>query len=517
MTAPGGRAPGSEGTSADEFQWHRAAWIALAVLCLAQLVDTIDVTIVNVTLPAIKNGLGFSEGGLQWVVNAYAVCYGGFILLGGRTGDLAGRRRVFMMSVAVFTAASLASGLAPDAWSLIASRSAQGLAAAFMSPATLAMLASTFPEGITRNRAVGIWGAVSGLGGGLGVVLGGLLTSGPGWRWIFFINIPIGAVILGLSPFCLQRGRPAHSARKFDLAGAVTATGGVGLLAYALVTAGSGLVRLILAGVALALILAFVVIESRTADPLMPFSMFRNRAVAGANMVAPLIGASTFAMFFFISLYEQQVLGYSALRTALVYLPLTAAFIIGAGLSPRITPRIGVRGGLVAGSALGAVGLALLARLAPQANIGVAVIAPSVVIGIALGLTFVPLSLASVSGVDRSSVGLASGMMNATRMVGGALGMALVAGVALDRASHLIPGRRLSQAASLLSAHHLESGAKAALVSGFKFGFLVAAALLVLAAVTAAKAFKDEGRNEAVDMMDLMNAAMQTESGTPQD
>jgi EmrB/QacA subfamily drug resistance transporter len=496
--------------SADSFQWQRAAWIALAILCLAQLVDTIDVTIVNVTLPTIKNGLGFSESSLPWVVNAYTVFYGGFILLGGRVGDLAGRRRVFVISVAVFTAASLASGLAPDASALIASRSVQGLAAAFMSPATLAILASTFPEGGARNKAIGIWGSVSGVGGGLGVVIGGLLTNGPGWRWIFFINVPIGAAILILSPLFLQPGRISRPSRRFDFAGAVTATGGAGLLAYALVENGAILWRMLILMAAVLLIVAFIMIESRTADPLVPFRMFRNRAVAGSNVVAPLIGASTFAMFFFISLYEQQVLGYSALTTALVYLPLTAAFIVGAGLSPQIVPRMGIRGGLVLGSAVGAIGLVLLARIKPEQNIGISVILPTVIIGIGLGLTFVPLSLASVSRVDRGEAGLASGMMNATRMVGGALGLALIVSVAIDRASHLLPGRSLTRAANLLSAQHLAPASKAALVSGFQFGFLVAAALLGLAAITAGGLFRNEGRGEPVNMNELMNATMES-------
>jgi len=510
MTAPAEHSTVGTSPPASTFQWHKAAWIALAILCLAQLVDTIDVTIVNVTLPAIKNGLGFSETGLQWVVNAYTVFYGGFILLGGRVGDLAGRRRVFMISVTVFTAASLASGLAPDAGSLIASRSVQGLAAAFMSPATLAILASTFPEGVARNKAVAIWGTVSGVGGGLGVVIGGLLTSGPGWRWVFFINVPIGAAILILSPLFLQPGRAQAGPRRFDLGGAVTATGGAGLLAYALVENGSFLWRMIFFAAALLLIVAFVITESRATDPLVPFAMFRNRAVAGANIVAPLIGASTFAMFFFISLYEQQVLGYSALGTAVVYLPLTGAFIVGSGLSPQIVPKMGVRGGLVIGSALAAIGLVLLARLKPDVSIGISVIMPSVIIGIGLGLTFVPLSLASVSRVERGATGLASGMMNATRLVGGALGLALIVGIAIDRASHLLPGRSLTKAADLLSAPHLSSASKAALVSGFHFGFLVAAALLALAAVTAAVVFRKEGRGEAVNMMEIMNASMES-------
>ena len=514
MTASAEHGTVGASPSADSFQWQKAAWIALAILCLAQLVDTIDVTIVNVTLPTIKNDLGFSESSLQWVVNAYTVFYGGFILLGGRVGDLAGRRRVFMVSVAVFTAASLASGLAPDAGSLIASRSVQGLAAAFMSPATLAMLASTFPEGVARNKAVGIWASVSGVGGGLGVVIGGLLTSGPGWRWIFFINVPIGAAILILTPLFLPAGQVQRGLRRFDLAGAVTVTAGAGLLAYALVENGAILWRMIFLAAALLLIGAFIACESRVAEPLVPFAMFRNRAVAGSNIVAPLIGASTFAMFFFISLYEQQVLGYSALSTAVVYLPLTAAFIVGASLSPQIVPRMGVRGGLVIGSALGAIGLVLLARLKPDVSVGISVILPSVIIGIGLGLTFVPLSLASVSRVERGDTGLASGMMNATRMIGGALGLALIVGVVLDRASHLLPGRSLARAADLLSARNLAPASKAALVSGFQFGFLVAAALLALAAITAAVVFKNEGRGESVNMMEIMNATMESSDTT---
>ena len=340
------------------FTWTRRHVLALVVLCLAALLDTVDVTVVNVAMPTIRTALGFSEGGLAWMVNAYMVPFGGFLLLGGRAGDLLGRRRVLLGGTVLFTLASLGSALAPNSAVMIATRAAEGLAAAFVVPMTLAMLSSVFPAGPARNRAFAIWGGVSAAAGTLGLIVGGLLVSAAGWRWIFIINLPVGVFVLAAAPRLLPADRPASESagaqpgssgrRRFDLAGAVSVTAGSSLLAYAVAQAGShpwGSARTIgmLAGAAV--LLGYFVLHERfvAESPLMPMALWGNRSVAGANITSALLSSAVFAMFYSTTLYMQQVLGYSALRTGLAYLPLGVSILVAAGLAPALVARIGVR------------------------------------------------------------------------------------------------------------------------------------------------------------------------------
>ena len=301
-------------------------WIALILLCVAQFVVVLDASIVNVALPTIGSALHFTESNLPWVVNAYVLTFGGFLLLGGRMADLLGRRRVFIAGLIIFALASLAGGLATNAGQLIAARAVQGLGAATLSPAALSIVATTFRDGAERNKALGIWGAVAGSGGAAGVLLGGVLTDGLGWQWVLWVNVPIGLIAAAIAPSLIAESHAEAETRTFDVAGAVTITGGLSTLVYALVDANSAgwgsTQTIVLLAVAVALLAAFVVIESRSKAPLVPFSIFSIRTVTGADVVGLMVGASLFSMFFFISLYMQQVLGYSAIRAGLSYLPL---------------------------------------------------------------------------------------------------------------------------------------------------------------------------------------------------
>jgi EmrB/QacA subfamily drug resistance transporter len=477
------------------FAWGKRQTVALLILCLAQLVELIDITIVNVALPTMGRALGFSQSDLPWVVNAYIVLFGGLLLLGGRSGDLLGQRRVFLSGILAFTVASLASGLAQSASMLIVTRAVQGLAAAFVSPMTLAMIASAFPEGTPRNRALAAWGAVGGISGSLGVTLGGVLASGPGWRWIFLVNIPVGLSIMALGPRYLNADRPARTHRTFDMAGAVSATAGVIILAYAVSQTSSqpwGSARTItLLAAAGVLIAIFALHEIRFAkEPLIPFSIFSNRSVRGANLVGVLVGGSMFATFYFFSLYQQQVLHYSALKTGLAYLPLTVTLMAFAAITPLLMPRFGVRWLLALGGVIGAAGTFMFAHDSPTGGLWTDVIAPSLVVAPGLALTFVPMTLAAVAGVSSADTGIASGLANVSRTVGGALGLAIITAIASERA------------ASLLRAGHAVS---AALSDGFRLGFTISACLLAASGIAAALLFRDEGRGEKVGIAEMVS------------
>ena len=416
---------------------------ALILLAMTQFVIVIDASIVNVALPSIGSHLHFSRDDLTWVVNSYTLTFGGFLLLGGRMADLLGRRRMFMLGLVVFSLASLAGGVAQSETWLIAARAVQGLGAAIVSPAALSIITTTFADGAERNRALGIWGAVAGAGGAAGVLLGGILTSGLSWRWVLFVNVPIGIAAAALAPRTLAESRREEAGSSFDIPGAVAVTGGLALLVYAVVDAvnvGWGATRTIvcLAGAGV-LLIAFVAIERRQRDPLMPFQIFRLRTLRGANIVGLLIGMSLFSMFFFISLYLQDVLGYSPIKTGLAYLPLAVGIIIAAGVAAQLVTRLGFKTPLIIGMLLVAGGLLWFSQVPATGGSYVSdVLGPSILAAVGLGFAFVPVTIAAVTGTQPHEAGLASGLINTSQQVGGALGLAILATIANSRTQSLI-------------------------------------------------------------------------------
>jgi EmrB/QacA subfamily drug resistance transporter len=447
-------------------------WVALIILCAAQFMVVLDASIVNVALPTIQRSLHFSQQNLQWVVNAYVLLFGGFLLLGGRAADLLGRRRVFIAGLGLFSAASLVGGLSTSEGMLIAARAVQGLGAALLSPAALSIITTTFREGADRNRALGIWGAVAGSGGAAGVLLGGIITSGLGWEWVLFVNVPIGLAAALLARAFVTESRRQTTERHFDLAGATTVTGGLVVLVYAVVkatTAGWGSTQTIgLLALAAALLGAFAIIEHRAREPLMPFSIFRVGSIGGANVVGLLMGAALFSMFFFISLYMQQVLGYSALKAGLSYLPLALGIIAAAGAASQLVTRLGTRRVLVAGMVLVVAALVWFSQVSVGGGYVSDILFPSLLAGVGLGLAFVPVTIGSQEGVTAHDAGLASGLINTSQQIGGALGLAILSTVATSTTNHLLG-----------AAHGAHSALPGALVGGFHDAFLVGAGFAV--------------------------------------
>ncbi len=447
-------------------------WLALALLCASQFMVVLDVSIVNVALPSIEKGLHFTQANLQWVLSAYTLVFGGFLMLGGRAADLLGRRVVFMVGLSVFTLASLACGLAASEGFLIAARAVQGLGAAIISPAALSIVMTTFEEGAERNKALGIWGALGGAGAAAGVLAGGVLTSWLGWDWIFFVNVPVGAAAIALSPVLLRESRADLGHRRFDAAGAVTVTAGLSLLVYAVVTTnkhhwGSGTTIGLLAG-AVALLVAFLGIESRAPAPLMPLGFFRNRTVSGANAVGFVLGGSIFAMFFFLSLYMQQILHYSALKAGVAYLAIALTVIVVAGISQALVTKLGVKTVLVAGMLLLAAAQVWFARLPVGGSYAIDLLPGFLVAAFGLGFSFIPVSIASLAGVAARDAGLASGLINTSQQIGGALGIAIISTVATTHTSHLLgSGDALAPA----------------LNSGFRYAFAVTAGFALAGAL----------------------------------
>ena len=419
-------------TEARDFRERR--WLALGLLCMAQFVVVLDASIVNVAMPSIGTALSFSQENLSWVVNAYVLTFGGFLLLGGRLADLLGRRRVFMSGLVLFAFASLVGGFADSEGMLIAARAVQGLGAAILSPAALSIITTTFTDGAERNKALGVWGAVAGSGGAAGVLLGGVLTDGLGWEWVLWVNVPIGIAAAAIAPTLLADTRSEAVTRSFDVAGAFSVTAGLSVLVYALVDAtdaGWGSAQTIgLLALAVVLIAAFVVIELRSESPLVPFRIFRIRTLTGANIVGILIGASLFSMFFFISLYMQQVLDYSAIKAGLSYLPLALTIILTAGIASQLVTKVGFKPVLAAGMAFIAAGLIWFGQVSVGGSFVSDILGPSLLAAIGLGLAFVTSTIAAVSGVDEHEAGLASGLINTSQEVGGALGLAVLATVA---------------------------------------------------------------------------------------
>ncbi len=466
-------------------------WIALILLCVAQFVVVLDASIVNVALPTIGDALNFTESNLPWVVNAYVLTFGGFLLLGGRMADLLGRRRVFVGGLILFALASLAGGLATNSGQLIAARAVQGLGAAILSPAALSIVTTTFRDGSERNKALGVWGAVAGSGGAAGVLLGGVLTDGLGWEWVLWVNVPIGLAAAFIAPRLLAESRAEGERRTFDAAGAVSITAGLSALVYALVdanNAGWGSFRTIaLLAVSVALIATFVVIELRSASPLMPFRIFRIRTLTGANAVGLMVGASLFSMFFFISLYMQQVLGYSAIHAGLSYLPLAVSIIVSAGIASQMVTRVGYKPVLAAGMAFIAIALVWFSQVSAGGSFAADILGPSLFAAVGLGFAFVTTTIAAVSGVEEHESGLASGLINTTQQVGGALGLAILSAISI------------SVTGTSRDPEVLVSGFHDAFLAGAGFAVLGLVATLVLIKGSDSRAHTELGTNAALE------------------
>ncbi len=401
-------------------------WSALALIVTAQFMVILDVAIVNVALPSIKSDLNFSQTNLQWVVSAYAIMFGGALLLGGRLADLLGRRRLFITGLALFAASSLLCGLAWSEGSLIAFRAVQGLGGALLAPAALSLLMTRFAEGRDRNLALGIYGAASGSGAAVGVLLGGVLTSYLSWSWIFFINVPVGVAAIALAPLLLQESRADVTHRHFDFPGAASITAGLMLLVYAMTRAtsdgwGSGSTLALLAGAA-ALVLAFVAIELRSPSPLLPLRIFRSRTLSAANAAMAIVGAVAFSEFFVLTLYLQDVLHYSAVMSGAAFAGFALSVVVLSNVAQVIVGRFGVRPTLTAGLLLSAISVAWLTQLPVDGHYFWNLFPAFVLGGAGMGLSFVPVTIASLTGVERSDAGVASGLINTSRQIGGAIG-----------------------------------------------------------------------------------------------
>ena len=477
----------------------RRRWIALAVIVTAQFMVVLDVAIVNVALPTIKTDLHFTQENLQWVVTAYSIMFGGVLLLGGRMADLLGRRRLFMAGLALFTVFSLLDGLAWSEGSLIAFRSLQGLGAALLSPAALSILTTTFAEGRERNLALGIWGAVSGSGGAAGVLLGGALTSSFSWSWIFFINVPVGVLVLALTPRLVRESRAEVAHRHFDVPGAASITGGLMLLVYAMTRAvqhGWGTGRTIgLLVAAMVLVVTFVVVEARSSAPLLPLRMFRLRTITGSNLAGLLMGGAVFSQFFLLTLYMQQVLHYSALQTGVAYVALTLAVIVFANVAQALALRFGIRPVLSIGLLLAAAGLVLYARLPVDGRYFWDLLPAFLLSGIGMALAFIPMTIGALSGVRSADAGIASGLINTSQQIGGAIGVAAATTIAATYTSRYLdahPGRADG----------------AALTHGFAIAFYTLAAVTVIAALLCALVVESKAELVAEDESAVGEAAV---------
>jgi EmrB/QacA subfamily drug resistance transporter len=439
----------------------------LILLCLVQFMDVLDASILNIALPSIKRDLGFSQEGLQWIVNGYILTYGGFLLLGGRVADLLGRRRILVTGLIVFAGASMVGGLAHSESLLIAARFAQGFGAAMLSPAALSSLTTIFSKGRERNTALGAWAAVSGLGGAAGVLFGGLLTEGPGWRWVLFVNVPFAAVALVGAFALLKAERGKARLANFDALGAFLVTGGMLLLVYSLVKApdfGWGAARTI-GGLAVAatLLAGFVVNELRVRNPLVPMEILRVKGVAVADVTQLITAAGFLPMFFFLTLYMQTVLDYSPIQTGLAYLPLTGGFIIATSISSQLFARIGTKPVIVVGAVIASVGLYLLSRI-PVDGSYVSDILPGLLIAsIGLGGVFVGATTAANAGVSEDKAGLAAGLLNTGTQLGAALGLAIFSALATERTTSVL------QAGHSTVAHAATEGFQLALLTGAFF------------------------------------------------
>jgi len=457
---------------------HASPLLVLVIVALAQFMVILDATVVNVALPSIQRGLHFSTDTLQWVVNAYTLSFGGFLLLGGRAADLIGRKRLFMIGVVVFSLASLLNGLATSAWMLVAGRTLQGLGGALVSPAALAVLTTTFSEGAERTRALAVWSAVAVGGGAAGLLLGGILTDLFSWQWVFFVNVPVGVGALLLALRYVPESRSEGIGRGVDVGGAFAITAGLMVLVYALVNAqqagwASGQ-TFGLAAVSAALLATFLVLEMRLRNPLIRLGIFRMRSLTSSNLVMLLVAAGMFAMFFFASLYVQEILGYSPLTAGLAFLPVTAGIIAGAGLSQQLIKQVGVRIVGVGGMALAAAGLLLLSRVPVAGSYAADLLPGLMTMAVGMGFTFVPITLIATTNVEPRDAGLASGLLNTSQQLGGALGLAVLATLAAN-----------STTTTLASLGGVPNAAArvSATVGGFRVAFFVGACLMIAGSV----------------------------------
>jgi EmrB/QacA subfamily drug resistance transporter len=454
-------------------------WLILVIACLAQFMVVLDATVVNVALPSIQRGLHFSPANLQWVVNAYTLIFGGFLLLGGRAADLLGRRRLFIAGVGLFAAASMLNGLAHSSTLLILGRGLQGLGGALVSPAALSIITTTFTETSERTRALSVWSAIAAGGAAAGLLLGGVLTDLASWRWVFFVNVPVGVITTMLALRFIPESRAETEHRSFDVLGATTITGGLLVLVYGIVKAqafGWGSPRTIglLAGGA-ALVALFIAIERRAVAPLVRLAIFRVRSLAAADAALLLVGSAMFGMFFFASLYVQEILGYSPLRAGLAFLPVTVGIAAGAGAAQQLISRFGVRAVATVGVGIAAAGMLILTTVSVHGSYG-SLLVGLIPLSIGMGLVFVPITLLATSGVGEADAGLASGLFNTAQQVGGSLGLALMSTFAASRTTGLLHSSttHVTLASAKVAGYHVAFAAGAVML-------LLAAGILVLA------------------------------------
>jgi EmrB/QacA subfamily drug resistance transporter len=458
----------------------RLKWFGLALLSAVQFMVVLDIAVVNVALPSIQVDLGFSQANLQWVISAYALVFGGFLLLGGRSADLVGRRRVFVLGIVAFIIGSLLCGFAWSETSLIGARALQGLGAAAISPAALSILMTSFKEGRDRNIALGVWGGVGGFGAAAGVLLGGVLTDALSWEWIFFVNIPVGLIALALVPLLLGESRDSR-VRSFDMPGAVLVTAGLSTLVLA-ITQGhvwgwsSGRTIGVFAAAA-GLLAGFVYWENRTAEPLMRFAILRTKTVLGANVAGFILGTALFSMFLMLTLYMQQVLHYSPMKTGVAYLAVAGTSIIWANVAAALVGRVGVRPLIATGMGLLAVGMLYFTRINVGDSYSTALLPGFLIIALGMAMCFVPISIAALAGVHREEAGLASGLINTTQQIGGAVGIALLSTIAITRTDNQLA---------------VGTAVPDAMVAGFQLAFLVGAAIAAAGLVAALLLIRDE-------------------------
>jgi EmrB/QacA subfamily drug resistance transporter len=466
----------------------------LAVVAVAQFMVILDASIVNVALPTIKRDVGFSEQSLSWILNSYTLIFGGFLLLGGRLADRLGRRRLFMVGIAVFSGASLVCGVSQSEPELLVARGFQGLGGALVSPAALSIILTTFAEGRDRNRALSVWGAIAGAGGAVGLLLGGVLVQVLSWRWVFFVNVPIGAVVLALAPRIVPESRAESVAKtSYDVEGAVTITLGTMALVFTLIkantwgwTSGRTIAGFVVSGV---LIVAFVFIERRHENPLVPLRIFSNRSLSASDATLLVVAAALFGMFFFLTLYLQQVLGFSALKTGIAYLPLSLTIIAASAVASRFVDRFTPKPVLVAGLLISTGGFVFLTTVSGHGDYGSHVLPAMIILGVGLGLSFVPVTIAGTSGVAPEDSGLASGLLNTTQQVGGSLGLAILSSVATSRTT---------------SALHSGLALPIALTHGFKSAFIVAGILCAVGAVFAIALLPGRQREPADEQIETV-------------